>query len=222
MGLSDIETVEIIAEHPYLQFFIGMHSFSDRAPFDASTMTLFRKRLTPEILNEINRMIVEASRSDDASGDSGSPSGPVSETKPVPEPENQGTLILDATCAPADIHFPTDVSLLSESREKLEELIDYLHDGTNGDKPRTYRQIARKAYLRFVRNRKPRYKQIRKAIRQQLAFVRRDMNLVGDLLKQTSRELNPKQEQYWQTIQELYRQQKQMYERKIHKIESKR
>jgi hypothetical protein len=37
---------------------------------------------------------------------------------------NKGTLILDATCAPADIHFPTDTSLLSEAREKLEGMID--------------------------------------------------------------------------------------------------
>jgi hypothetical protein len=31
---------------------------------------------------------------------------------------NQGKLLLDATCAPADISYPTDLSLLNEAREK--------------------------------------------------------------------------------------------------------
>jgi len=37
--------------------------------------------------------------------------------------ENKGKLILDATCAPADIRYPTDLSLLNEAREKLEAII---------------------------------------------------------------------------------------------------
>ncbi|MCK9276370.1 MAG: IS5/IS1182 family transposase, partial [Syntrophales bacterium] len=40
---------------------------------------------------------------------------------------NQGKLILDATCAPADIHYPTDIWLLNNVREALEEIIDVLH-----------------------------------------------------------------------------------------------
>ena len=129
--------VELIRENPYMQFFIGLHSFTDRAPFDTSTMTYFRKRLTPEILAEINQLIVEASKDDDnhdddVSGGAGTPA------ENEPEPENEGTLILDATCAPADIHFPTDVALLNDSREKLEEMIDDLHQGKRKDQ-HTYR-----------------------------------------------------------------------------------
>ena len=30
--------------------------------------------------------------------------------------ENKGQLIVDATCAPADIRYPTDISLLNEAR----------------------------------------------------------------------------------------------------------
>jgi IS5 family transposase len=219
LKLSDDETVAIILDSPYMQYFIGMHSFSDQAPFDASTMTLFRKRLTPEILNEINQMIVEATKTNDDSGDPKATGGSGAEEKS--EPENQGTLIIDATCAPADIHFPTDVSLLSEGREKLEEIIDCLHDPETGDKPRTYRQTARKAYLRFTRCRKPRYKLIRKAIRQQLAFIRRDLKLVGAMLPQNGWKLSPKQEQYLATIQELYSQQQRMYEQKTHQVEDR-
>lgn len=144
LKLSDEETVAIILDSPYMQFFIGMHSFSDQAPFDASTMTYFRKRLTPEILAEINQMIVEASKTDDDNHDdnaAGEP-GPSEEIKP--KPKNEGTLILDATCAPSDIHFPTDIALLYDSREKLEEMIDYLYEGREEkNREPTVRKLAR-------------------------------------------------------------------------------
>ena len=125
-------------------------------------------------------MIVHPEKHDDDHKDGGIGSS-MAETEK--EPENKGTLILDATCAPADIHFPTDVSLLNESREKLEEMIDTLHDSEDGIKPRTYRENARKQYLRFARNRKPRYKMIRKAIRQQMGYVKRDLEIVRNLLE---------------------------------------
>ena len=47
--LSDEETVELITESPYLQYFLGFEQFESKAPFEASMMTWFRKRLTPEM-----------------------------------------------------------------------------------------------------------------------------------------------------------------------------
>ncbi|MFN9957553.1 MAG: IS5/IS1182 family transposase, partial [bacterium] len=35
---------------------------------------------------------------------------------------NQGSLLIDATCVPADIRYPTDLSLLNEARELTETL----------------------------------------------------------------------------------------------------
>lgn len=55
---------------------------------------------------------------------------------------NKGTLMLDATCAPADIKYPTDLGLLNHAQEILEGIIDTLHHPHIGqlEKPRTYRQ----------------------------------------------------------------------------------
>ena len=52
---------------------------------------------------------------------------------------------------PVDIQYPTDSRLLNDAREALEEIIDVLHIPHIGicPKPRTYRQKARKEYLRF-------------------------------------------------------------------------
>lgn len=223
MRLSDDETVAMIAEHPYLQFFIGLPSFVDKAPFDGSTMTLFRKRITPEMMAEINQMIIhpEKNDNDDDNNKDGGAGSSVTEKESESKNKNKGTLILDATCAPADIHFPTDVSLLNESREKLEEMIDTLHDSKDGIKPRTYRENARKQYLRFARNRKPRYKMIRKAIRQQMGYVKRDLEIVRILLERSKHPLSSKQQQYLETIIELYHQQKTMFREKSHRIENR-
>ena len=36
-------------------------------------------------------------------------------------------MIVDATCAPSNIRYPQDVSLLNEARENAEKLLDTLH-----------------------------------------------------------------------------------------------
>ena len=40
-GISDRETVEQIKENPYLQYFIGLKSYSFEAPFDAKDVGAF-------------------------------------------------------------------------------------------------------------------------------------------------------------------------------------
>jgi IS5 family transposase len=76
--------------------------------------------------------------------------GPENDTK------NAGRLILDATCTPADIHYPTDTWLLNEVREALEEIIDSLHEPHIGKKlkPKTYRECARRDYLNIEKKRR--------------------------------------------------------------------
>src|SRR5699024_4021867 len=53
-GLSDRDTVEDITENPYLQYFIGLPAFQEKAPFDPSMMTHFRKRLDASVINQLN------------------------------------------------------------------------------------------------------------------------------------------------------------------------
>ncbi len=85
---------------------------------------------------------------------------------------NRGTLLLDATCAPGDIQYPTDLRLLNEGREKLERIIDTLHRADQRrdkpKKPRTYRNKARKQYLAVAKRPTYRATQMRKAIGKQL------------------------------------------------------
>ncbi len=59
LGISDRETVEQIRENPYLQYFLGMSSYSNEAPFDASLMVYFRERIDLNLVNEINEKMVK-------------------------------------------------------------------------------------------------------------------------------------------------------------------
>ena len=50
-GFSDEDIVEEIRMNPYLQYYIDFPAFTHEPPFDASTVTRFRKRVTPEMMH---------------------------------------------------------------------------------------------------------------------------------------------------------------------------
>jgi Transposase domain (DUF772) len=62
LGISDRETVEQIKENPYLQYFIGLNSYRNEAPFEASMLVHFRQRLGVDLVNEINIKMCEEAR----------------------------------------------------------------------------------------------------------------------------------------------------------------
>ncbi|QQE73440.1 IS5 family transposase [Brevibacillus composti] len=233
LQLSDRETVQQIVENPYLQYFIGLEGYQDHPPFHPSLMTHFRKRLGEQVLREINEIIaVEAAKSTpDSDHDDEPKSGTTSKGKRTTkrrstseEDPNQGVLLLDATCAPADVAYPTDLNLLNEAREKLEEIIDTLHAPQIGRsrKPRTYRDKARKEYLAVAKQRRANGKVIRRAIGKQLRYVARNLQIIRNMAsRQPLTLLSRKQYRDLLVIQELYRQQRMMFERKTHQIEDR-
>mgnify|MGYP002957029927 CR=1 FL=1 len=154
---SDRELVEQIAENPYLQYFIGLPGFRKEAPFDASTLVLFRKRISAEMLMEVNEYLL-AHKDDDKDDHTPPSGGKTNDDGTAKEDTHKGTLTLDATCAPANIRYPQDISLLNEAREKLETMI-YRFCKCYGLKlPRRYRKRARKEYLAFAKSRKHKVK----------------------------------------------------------------
>lgn len=72
-SLSDRDIIEEITENPYMQFFVGLPAFIKEAPFDASLMTHFRKRLGKDIINEVNEMIARNSNSSEPKDPNGNP-----------------------------------------------------------------------------------------------------------------------------------------------------
>jgi hypothetical protein len=225
MRHSDDDVLLDIAENVYMQYLIGLHEFVEEPPFSQSSISNFRKYISAEMIKEINDIIFAIKDTDDRDGEPPDDGGGTTESSEVnEEPEkNKGIMLLDATCTPANIAYPTDVNLLNEAREKLEGKIDTLHpQGYNGLKPRTYRQKARKDYLNFVKQRKPRRKAVRKAVGQQLRYVRRNIGHVERMIEKFGeRNLSHKQREWLLTIRTLYRQQKQMYDTKTHSVEKR-
>ena len=227
-GYSDRELVEQIKENPYYQYFIGLPGYEYKAPFVPSLLVEFRKRLDENILAEINEMIAAYNSSDDSSDDdsndgsnSADDTSNESNTDAASEPENAGTLILDATCAPQNIAFPQDINLLNEARENLEAMIDQICYEYNFYKPRMYREKAREAYLALAKCRKRTSKRIRKAIGQQLRFISRDLGYIDMFVLYNNVVLNEKQYNRLCVIKELYKQQKYMYDSKTHKVKDR-
>ncbi|NLJ30462.1 MAG: IS5 family transposase [Clostridiales bacterium] len=208
-GYSDEETALQIQENPYVQYFCGYPGYDDsRLPFDPSLMVYFRKRLTLEILGEINEMILSAARKgehrhddDDDRGNGG----------------NSGTMIVDATCAPSNIRYPQDASLLNEARENTEKILDELHDPADGRKPRTYRTQAHRNYLQFSRSRKKTAKKIHKAVGKQLRYLARNLAAIDEKIA-LGRTLSRRKADRLAAIRTLYAQQKYMYDHRCHTV----
>jgi hypothetical protein len=237
LNLTDRETVEIIQENPYIQYFLGYSEFRLNPTFDASTMVHFRKRISFDMTKEINEMLRKkmeeehAQRQenkedsdDDANASQTDNNAHTLETTNETDKPNRGKLLLDATCVPSDIRFPTDLSLLNEAREKTEKMIDIIWEHLkepHRQKPLTYRKKARNAYLAKAKKRGK--KGIRKAVGKQLNYLARNLNHLDKL----NQEANEKgiENIYTQSeieqmaiIRMLYAQQKEMYDNKTHRI----
>lgn len=173
--LSDEETVAQIQENPYLQYFVGLTGYQMAAPFAPSLFVEIRKRMGQSVFEVFHGAIIEAleearAKNKGASRHHEDKSKPVEEKghdddldpgsgdtrQQEEEPTREGKLILDATVAEQAIRYPTDLSLVNEAREFSEQVIDKLYSHTDSkNKPRTYREKARKAYLAIVKQRRP-------------------------------------------------------------------
>ncbi len=219
--------MEQIKEKPYLQIIIGLEAFQYSAPFDPSMMVYFRKRLAESIVNDINEKIVrhglnvirsaESKDDENDNSDNGLPSSDQpAQTGSDKASANQGTLLIDATCDPVDIRYPTDLSLLNEARVVTEKLIDAMHPqirASFGDKPRTHRKKARQQFLAVAKKKRPRIAEIRKAIRQQLCHLERNLSSIDALITCGGSLLAAGRHCYHKllVVSELVRQQKILY-----------
>ena len=222
LKMSDEETVEQIRENPYLQYFLGLKQYEDKAVFHPTMFVHFRKRLPEDIILCINDLIAEKAISEiqkktkkksDKDDDT-----PGSGTK------NKGKLLVDATCVPEDINYPTDLKLLNNAREKSEEIIDTLHKAMPKGikKPRTYRRKAKQDFLRVSKSRKLRHKTLRKAIGKQLGYLRRNLNHIEKQCRTVSlSELSKRQYKNLLVINEVYGQQQRMYDHKSRRIDDR-
>jgi hypothetical protein len=138
---------------------------------------------------------------------------------------NKGKLIVDATIAPSNIKYPTDLDLLNDSREISEKLIDKLYlKGLFEHKPRTYRQKARQDFLNVIKKKRKSQKVLCKGIRKQLQYLRRNLTHLDQMLavfKDQPDALSEREMELLEVIRKIYAQQKEMYINQRHTVKDR-
>lgn len=127
-------------------------------------------------------------------------------------------MIVDATCAPGDIRYPTDLGILNQAREQTEKIIDRLYQAGTPEKqkPKIHRKTARREYLKVAKQRRSTRVARRKAIKKQLQYIRKNLVTIEKLAAEIKagkglEALNTRQYRMLLVVNEVYRQQQQMY-----------
>ena len=254
LDLSDRETIFQIQENVFLQYFLGYSSFTNEAPFVASLFVEIRERLSLDIMSSINDVVIAhsfentskvAEKTSPKQDENMPPSSTSLEMEAddstvtessILEPQkdksnlstNSGKLLMDATVAPQNITYPTDLKLLNAAREKSEAIIDKLYQKEihGAEKVRTYRELARKDFLNAVRRKAKTGKEIYKANGTQIRYLRRNLQHITTLLltiKEQGKKhpLKQKEIEYLQVLELVYQQQSSMHSTRTHKIENR-
>ena len=253
--LTDEETVENLQENAYMQYFVGLHEFHPEPLFEASMMVHFRKRFPVEEVAKINEYVCtgkwpeeqrEVDRNDEIDKGNEPPSGSVSDGAGTSKPskqrgkankstskkkekrrkKNRGKLMLDATVAPADIKYPTDIDLLNKSREHLETAVSILwqHVPHIGHKLPYSAKKARKSYLKLAKSKKWTQAKCRKAIGEQLNYIllaARQLEKYSALVPDANALFPRWLRDRLAVIPVVYRQQKEMYDNRTHRCDNR-
>jgi len=310
LKLSDRETMEMIRENCFIQYFLGMSAYSYEYPFDRTLLTKIRKRIGIEEYDLMSRELLKIAemvergeeerikegardkfkkQEEKVKGEKGIKNGEkgigsersrveremVKESDEIELKESQvkredkedkreviadkdetkkkeelnkqnkelekekekekshqekhkGKLIIDATVIEQQIAYPNDLGLLNKCREESERLIDELHKILKWEKkPRTYRQEARKKYLMIAKKKRKSEKEIRRGIKEQLGYLRRNIRHINKMLDELKTRgmkgwvLSYRDLRIFWVIQEVYRQQEEMYKEKKRRIEDR-
>ena len=213
--LTDRRTVEMISENPYMQYFLGLCAFRIEPLFDASMMVHFRKRFPTEFIEKVNAEIYQR-MNPPKPPDGGS-------TDETEEKKNTGTMILDATAAPADIRYPTDISILDECRMNTEKMIDeiWAYTKREGHKTAYSRKKARGEYLKIIKQRRHKAGEVKEAIKQQLEYVEKNLETLSRLMMESSKPLTKKRLKRLETIRIVVMQQAEMLDEDKHIVENR-
>jgi len=241
LGLTDEETVHQIRENASIQYFLGFAGYVAKAPFDPSMMVHFRKRFSDDDIRRINELVVQRGKdmllkalaecSDDNESDGGQPNDRCDQLaideliKPLdwPKGKNWGTLTIDASCMPADIANPRDLRLLDEVRLSTERIIDELCNQATEFKrhrPRYDRGMVHAHVLRIAKQKRPRRRRVKAAIKRQLDYLQQNSRAVNSLIA-CGAMLCELKRHWWQKLlacRELERQQSWMLMNKTNSI----
>lgn len=202
-GKSDEEVVMELLENPYWQSFCGLETFATAETIEASTLCRLRKRLGPEYVREMEAATYQV----------------LIEKKIL----RAKGMLADGTVIPENIKYPNDVGLLNDVRQWVVKHLKGIGEDI-GRKYRTYCRKARQVYLNFAKNKRKTKSQIKRAKRQMLQFVRRNLRQLEEALQEAYRRGSRRTLLIGEklvTAKKIFEQQWEMYKKGIHRVEDR-
>ncbi|MBI4178855.1 transposase [bacterium] len=171
--LADRAAVGFVQENIYAQRFCGLGPAQASDYMNPATgLSNFRAKIGPEgmaVIEEVLTCAAEGRRL--ARG---------------------GKLIVDTTCVPLDIIYPTDIRLLERCRRAIVRLLKQAKGFGVEALYRTYNRTARKIFVTFSKLSKPSEKTRRRVHKRLFQFVRRNVKQLADLREKATRALGPR------------------------------
>ena len=203
-GLSDEDVVDLLKRDLYAQYLCDV-SLKEAGKFiNFSTLTYFGKQIGAEGVKLIEREVLSI----------------LKKSKVI----RGRQLVTDTTVMPSHITYPTDVKLLDKVRRKAVEYLTRAKD-FGARSYRTYQRTARKMVITYQKIRQHTLKTGRKVQKKLLQFVRRNIQQLSDAIKtvkefsgseikRSKEQFIQKTENFLQTANTIFTQQKEIYHNK--------
>lgn len=189
-GMSDREVGQSLRENVYWQAFCGFEHFMTEQQLNASSLSKIRRMLGAEYVRELEKKTYKV----------------LTDRKII---RAKGILV-DGTVIPEKIRHPNDTGLLNEVREWAVKILKKIGRKT-GEKIRTYCRKARKGYLKFSKTKRKTGQMIKRARRELLQYVRRNLKQVQDRLKELDDRQRREVGDLLKVAEMIYEQQLQMH-----------
>ena len=164
LGFTGDETIQIIRENPYIQYFLGIKEFTNEPIFDSGLFTSILKRLGIDTFNQMQKDIIEKALNIQLKS------------------KRHGLMF----AIPSNGHlsnFSNNLTLLSNARSSCEEIIDILCKEFNHKTIALgYRTKASNEYAAAIDESNHTLKENKKAIGRQLSFLKRRIKSIQKLL----------------------------------------
>ena len=220
---------------PYMQYFCGLHEFTDKPIFNPSLFVTIHKRISEKELNKMTVKLLDKQKrlleekhkreEEEAKKNDKDPPNPKPEDSNAASftdsqgSEHKGVLKIDATCADAEMRYPVDVDIIHDGCRKVTDYIMKVREMFELHKPRTNYKHARQAYLQLVKKAKKKGKMVRDTIGVMINYLRKDIRILMDLLAKNKtyyESLFLYEKRTLTAILKMYHQQEEMYRSKTH------
>ena len=218
LSLSDEETILTIQENPYMQYMCGLTEYSDQPIFDPSLFTTIRKRITIEDINALTLELAKKAQQKKDKDDNDEDNTFSGMTQPT-------DVKADATCADAEVRYPTDIDLIEDGSKYIDRMIDKVCGIKKIRKPAgVERNRIRAIYLNVIKRKHKGSKLVKDTLTRMLPLLYRDiltlLNLIG-VDDETYGRFNCTQKRTIQAVIDMYHQQEEMLREGKHTCENR-